>query len=342
LVVPKASPRTTRCTGQARPRVCGVVELVIKLEESARVPELLDKRLVFVTGKGGVGKSTISIALGIAAAARGKRTIVCEIGGQETASRVFRRAEIGFHEVEVADNLWAISVDPDQSLREYLLLQLKVRAMRDMLVRSRIFNYLAAATPGLKELVTIGKIWELAQPDRRVKKAQDYDLVIVDAPATGHGIGFLQTPRTFAGIARVGPIHSQAQELDRFITDHESTGVAIVSLPEEMPVNETASLEESLTDDIGMAVDRVYMNALYPERFSKGDASELERALDDADGPAKAAVRAALSEFRRSRSQREQLQRLKKAVSSPVKTLPFIFKPSLDVPSLERLSGALV
>jgi anion-transporting ArsA/GET3 family ATPase len=255
---------------------------------------------------------------------------------------VFRRAEIGFHEVEVADNLWAISIDPDHSLREYLLLQLKVRAMRDMLVRSRIFNYLAAATPGLKELVTIGKIWELAQPDRRVKKAQDYDLVIVDAPATGHGIGFLQTPRTFAGIARVGPIHNQAQELDRFITDHDSTGVAIVSLPEEMPVNESASLEESLTADIGMAVDRVYMNALYPERFSKSDASELERALDDADGPARAAVRAALSEFRRSRSQREQLQRLKKSVSSPVKTLPFIFKPSLDVPSLERLSGALV
>ena len=169
------------------------------------MPELLDKRLVFVTGKGGVGKSTISIALGLAAASRGKRTIVCEVGGQETASRVFRRAEIGFHEVEVADNLWAISIDPDHSLREYLLLQLKVRAMRDMLVRSRIFNYLAAATPGLKELVTIGKIWELAQPDRRVKKARDYDLVIVDAPATGHGIGFLQTPRTFAGIARVGP-----------------------------------------------------------------------------------------------------------------------------------------
>jgi anion-transporting ArsA/GET3 family ATPase len=104
------------------------------------MPELLDKRLVFVTGKGGVGKSTISIALGLAAAARGKRTIVCEIGGQETASRVFRRAEIGFHEVEVTDNLWAISIDPDHSLREYLLLQLKVRAMRDMLVRSRIFN----------------------------------------------------------------------------------------------------------------------------------------------------------------------------------------------------------
>ena len=305
------------------------------------MPELLDKRLVFVTGKGGVGKSTISIALGLSAAARGKRTIVCEVAGQETASRVFRRAQVGFHEVEVADNLWAISLDPDESLREYLLLQLRVRAMRDMLVRSRIFNYLAAATPGLKELVTIGKIWELAQPNRKVKKAREYDLVIVDAPATGHGVGFLQTPRTFAGIARVGPVHSQAKELDRFVTDHQTTGVAIVSLPEEMPVNETASLEELLTDQIGMAVDRVYMNALYPERFGKGEASELEGALVDAVGPARAAVRAALSEHRRARSQRAQLRRLKRAVSSPVKTLPFIFKPSLDVPSLERLAGAL-
>ena len=119
------------------------------------------------------------------------------------------------------------------------------------------------------------------------------------------------------------------------------TGVAIVSLPEEMPVNESASLEDQLTSQIGIAVDRVYMNALYPERFSKGDASELERALESADGAPRAAVRAALSEFRRARSQRAQLQRLKRAVSTPVKTLPFIFRPSLDVPSLERLAGAL-
>jgi anion-transporting ArsA/GET3 family ATPase len=304
------------------------------------VPDLLDKRLVFVTGKGGVGKSTVSITLGLAAAARGKRTIVCEVASQENASRVFKKGEVGFHEVEVADNLWAISIDPDESLREYLLLQLKVRAMRDLLVRSKIFNYLAAATPGLKELVTIGKIWELAQPERRVKKAREYDLVIVDAPATGHGIGFLQTPRTFAGIARVGPIHSQASELDRYITDHETTGVAIVAIPEEMPVNESAHLEEELSGKIGVAVDRVYMNALYPERFGKGDAGELERALEDAEGPALAAVRAALSEHRRARSQRAQLQRLKRRVKSPVKTLPFIFKPTLDVEELRWLSAA--
>ncbi|HEX2359725.1 MAG TPA: ArsA family ATPase [Solirubrobacterales bacterium] len=305
------------------------------------MPELFDKRLVFVTGKGGVGKTTISIAMGLAAAKAGKRTIVCEVASQETASRVFKKGEVGFHEVQVAENLWAISIDPDESLREYLLLQLKVRAMRDLLVRSRIFNYLAAATPGLKELVTIGKVWELAQPRRKVKKGREYDLVIVDAPATGHGVGFLQTPRTFAGIARVGPMHSQAAELDRYITDHGTTGVAIVALPEEMPVNESAYLEQQLTGEIGIAVDRVYMNAVYPERFDHDEAAKLDRVLDLTDGTPRAAIRAALSEYRRGVSQREQLMRLTDLVSTPVRALPFIFKPRLDVPALERLAAAL-
>ena len=143
----------------------------------------------------------------------------------------------------MAENLWAISIDPDEAMREYVLLQLRVRAMRDMLFRSRIFTYLTAATPGLRELVTIGKIWEVSQPDRKVKKGRKYDLVIVDAPATGHGVAFLQTPRTFANIARVGPIKAQAEALETFIVNHRKTGVAIVALPEEMPVNETAALE---------------------------------------------------------------------------------------------------
>jgi anion-transporting ArsA/GET3 family ATPase len=294
-----------------------------------------------VTGKGGVGKSTVALALGLRAAAEGRRAIVCEVGGQETASRVFRKGEIGFNEVELAPNLWGISIDPDESLKEYLLLQLKVRAMRDLLVRSRIFTYLAAATPGLRELVTIGKIWELAQPDRRVRKRREYDLVVVDAPATGHGVGFLQTPRTFAGIARVGPVHSQAQELDRYLTDHETTAAAIVALPEEMPVNETATLERQLVDEIGIAVARVYMNGMYPERFSTNDADRIERAQEQVQGPPRATLRAALSEHRRALSELDQLNRLRERVGTPVTTLPYIFKPRLGVPELEGLAGAL-
>ncbi|MGZ5376223.1 MAG: ArsA family ATPase [Solirubrobacterales bacterium] len=305
------------------------------------MPDLLDKKLVVVTGKGGVGKSTVSFALGLAAAQRGKRAIVCEVASQENASRVFKRAELGFNEVEMAPNLWAISVDPDESMREYVLLQVKVRAMRDLLFRSKVFNYLAAATPGLKELVTIGKIWELAQPERKVKKGKQYDIVIVDAPATGHGVGFLASPRTFAGIARVGPIHSQAVTLDAFITDHDQTGVAIVSLPEEMPVNESAFLEDQLTKEVGVSVDQIYMNGLYPKRFGKDDAKQLEAALEESNDGARMAVRAALSEHRRARSQRDQLKRLKSRVSAPGRHLPFVFKPKLEVADLERIAGAV-
>ena len=305
------------------------------------MPDLLDKRLIFVTGKGGVGKSTVSVSLGLAAAQRGKRAIVCEIGSQEHLSRVFHRAQVGFHEVQMADSLWAISIDPDESMREYVLLQLKVRAMRDILFKSRVFTYLTAATPGLKELVTIGKIWELAQPARKVKKSRNYDLVIVDAPATGHGIGFLQTPRTFANIARVGPIHSQAQELHRFITDQEATGTAIVSLPEEMPVNETAGLEHELREGVGVSVDRVYMNALYPERFSADEAERIESVAANAEGAVRMALRAAVSEQRRADAQRGQLARLRELVNSPVKTLPFIFEPELGVEEARQLAGSL-
>ena len=303
--------------------------------------QLLDKRLVVVTGKGGVGKSTVALALALAAAREGKRTILCEVASQEHLSHVFHRAQVGFHEVEMTDNLWAISIDPDEAMREYVLLQLKVKAMRDLLFRSRVFTYLAAATPGLKELVTIGKIWELALDDRKVKQGRKYDLVILDAPATGHGVGFLQTPRTFANVARVGMIRQQADALDGFLRDPRRTGVAIVALPEEMPVNETAALERGLEGDVGVHVDRIFLNGLYPERFSPDETEQLAGLAANGDDAVRAAGRAGVSESRRARAQREQLARLEELTEAPLTTLPFLFEPQLGVEEIGMLAGAV-
>jgi anion-transporting ArsA/GET3 family ATPase len=293
---------------------------------------------VFVTGKGGVGKSTVSLALALAASRAGKRTILCEVAAQEHLSHVFHRSQVGFHEVELGESLWGISIDPDESMREYVLLQLKVRAMRDLLFRSRIFSYLAAATPGLKELVTIGKIWELTLDERKARDGRRYDIVIVDAPATGHGVGFLQTPRTFANIARVGPIRNQAETLDSFIRDRRRTGVAVVALPEEMPVNETAALERALATEVGVTVDRIFCNAVYPERFSETEAERIAAAMPRGGPAAREACRAALTETTRARDQREQLERLERGCEAPVSTLPFLFEPEIGVDQISTLA----
>jgi anion-transporting ArsA/GET3 family ATPase len=209
--------------------------------------------------------------------------------------------------------------------------------MRDLLFRSKLFTYLAAATPGLRELVTIGKVWELALDQRKVKSGKPYDLVILDAPATGHGVGFLQTPKTFANVARVGPIATQAETLNKFLTNHHKTGVAIVALPEEMPVNETAILERDLTRTVNVAVDRIFMNGLYPDRFSPADEKALTASSKSVSGSANDAIAAALAVSRRSASQRGQLTRLESITRAPVTTLPFLFKPELGADELKEL-----
>jgi anion-transporting ArsA/GET3 family ATPase len=298
---------------------------------------LLDKRLIVVTGKGGVGKTTVSAALGLLAARAGKRTVICEVAEQERLPDLFGVPAAGHEERELAPGLHTVSIDPELAKEEWLRYQLKSSTLAGVLGGSSLFRYLSAAAPGLSELVTIGKVWDLAQLERRTGGSV-FDLAIVDAPATGHGIAMLRAPSTYAGVARVGPIRRQALAIDRFLRNRRRTGVVVVALPEEMPVNETLDLERRLHEEMGLAIDTAIVNGLYPERFRRGDAKRL-RGVERAAGDG--AVRAALAEQERVRGQRSQLRRLRRGLDARVATLPFLFEPELGPSELEELARRL-
>src|SRR4051812_23177771 len=160
-------------------------------------------------------------------------------------------------------------------MREYLTDQVG-GALSKMMTSSRVFTYLAAAAPGMRELLTIGKVWDLAQLDQRRTGDTPYDLVILDAPATGHALGMLRTPRTFRDVARVGPISRQAGRIDAFLSDPALTGVVAVAAPEEMPVNETIEFLAALGGEMGLAADAVVVNGMYSERFSDAEVRRLD------------------------------------------------------------------
>ncbi len=317
---------------------------------------LLQHRLIFVTGKGGVGRSTVAAALGLAAAGRGMRTIVAELTGECRLARAYGVPDVRlFEELELAPGLCTISISPEQAMEEYLVVKAPDR-IGHLLGQSRLFQTFAMATPGMRELLVLGKAWELAQPHRRTHGAAPYDLVIVDAPATGHGVGVLKTPRTFSEIARVGPVAHQGQTIAQTIADRDFTGIVAVCTPEEMPVAETVSLHEALLGE-RLDLDAVVMNARYPNRFTDDEQPVLTEALSSGPTPpvgpplattsptksplVRAAIGAAISVYTRAATQAEQERRLRDAFPGRVLTLPFVFAPAVEAAELQLLAAIL-
>jgi anion-transporting ArsA/GET3 family ATPase len=300
---------------------------------------LLRRRLVFVTGKGGVGKSTVATALGMAAAGRGRRTMVAELAGQARVQRAFSRDAATFVEMELAPNLHTISIDPQPAMEEYL--RLRLGPVARVLNASRVFNAFAMATPGMLELLSVGKAWELAQLERQTPGAAPYDFVVVDAPASGHGVGILRTPETFAEIAKVGPIARQGRKIATTIHDRRFTAVVAVCTPEEMAVAETIALAAALADQ-GLDLHAVILNALYPERFADAELDVLCAALTRSPSSgARSALAAAQSERARAATQRQLTIRLRDELTAPIVELPYLFAERIGMQQLTRLAGEL-
>jgi anion-transporting ArsA/GET3 family ATPase len=225
---------------------------------------LLDRRLLFVTGKGGVGKTAIAAALGQLAASRGTRTLLCEVDAKGNLAGAFETGPTGFKEREIAPGLWAMSMDTEASLKEYLRLHLKVPLLSRLGPLARTFDFVANAAPGVKEILVVGKLcYEVRE--------RHYDLVVVDAPASGHIVGQLAAPQ-------VGKVRDQTSWMLDILGDPHQTGVVVVATPEEMPVAETLELTTRLREETVVDVAAVVVNRVLPELFTRSE-EEVFRAL---------------------------------------------------------------
>jgi len=298
---------------------------------------LLARRLLVVTGKGGAGKTTIASAIGLLAASRGLRTIIVEVGHQDRLSFLYSRAAANpGRETRLQADLWSLSIDPDQALLEWLQM-LGGRIPGRLLATSSTFQYFAAAAPGAKELVSMVKVWELTERKRRRGPTGAYDLVVLDAPATGHALGMLESPMTFGAIPRVGPVAAQTERVRALLTTPEHSGYLAVAQPSETAVSEALEVQHGLHERLGRELDAVVVNGLLPRRFYERELTLVEQL----PGPiARSAAKAARAVYDRSRLQHNQLARLRRRPFA-VLTAPFQFRAELDLDSLGRLADHL-
>jgi anion-transporting ArsA/GET3 family ATPase len=314
---------------------------------------LLEHKLIVVTGKGGAGKSTIAAALGLLGARGGLRTIVVEVGQQDQLARFYsdpasqpdqRDSTTGAPqaagtEIELGPNLWSLSLDPELDLIDWMR-DLGGRLSARVLASSSSFQYLAAAAPGAKELVSLVKLHELSAAGKG-----RYDLVVFDAPSTGHALAMLASPRTLRAIVRSSPLAQRAADVQAMLEDPLHTGYVAVARATEMAVSETIELQEGLNRCLDRELDSVVLNAVLPRRFTPAEMERIEGVL--ALGAPSAAVRAAQIVHERGRMQQNQLARLRRhreSLGAPgsVATVPFEFVAEIDRRALDTIAARLM
>ena len=307
--------------------------------------DLLERRLVFVTGKGGVGKTSITAALGLLASQQGKRTLVCEVDAKGNLPEFFEAPRTGFTPTELAPGLFGMAMNTEESLKEYLSLQLKVPLLARIGPLAKSFDFVATAAPGVKEILTVGKLcYEVRE--------RSYDIVIVDAPATGHVIGQLVAPQAINDLVKVGTVRDQTRWMVEILEDPAVTGAVIVSAPEEMPVSETIELAQRMRAETRVDLAAVIVNKVLPELFGRGEEEIFDALRDDVHerelaaavgGPVRPVLEAARLAVTLRRSRAEHLARLRDELPAGVEQLylPYLFARTHGVRATHTIAEAL-
>lgn len=310
---------------------------------SGKREALTDKRFLIVTGKGGVGKTTVCAATATMLAQKGKRVLVCMCNAKERLSTMFGSAPIGPDVQSVAKNVWAVNMEPERALAEYGAMTLHSKTLFKLLFDNKYVRTFFRAVPGMQEWTMLGKAWWHTTETTAEGHENKYDVVILDAPATGHGLDMLRVPKIIIDVVPPGLLRRDAERAWELFQDSEKTAVVLVTLPEEMPTSETIELAHALDGELHLPIGKIVVNGVLPPLFSREERAALE-ALGPVNGadPGDVAVSAARSRASRERVQAESLARLSKELPVSPSFLPQLFDDAATPESIRELAKRMV
>ncbi len=310
--------------------------------------DLAARRFLFFTGKGGVGKTTASAATALALARAGKRVLITMCNTKERLSAVLGTRPIGDQIVECLPGVSAVNIHPQLALAEYGEMVIKVKALARAVFGNEYIRAFLRATPGMHEWAMLGKAW-FHTTERDENGKNRYDVVIFDAPATGHGLDMLRVPRIILEVAPPGVLRRDAEQAVSLFRDPVRTGIIVVTLPEEMPVTETIELVTAIRNDLSMNVLRLFVNGMLPNLFTDEDRLVFDRrpellrlrAADHAETGTDAALIAGARRALRERVQSESIKRLFTQLTERAVLLPHLLDDASTRRGTERLAAVL-